>query len=247
MGFVADVFDVTLIDPVTQDAFASTTLQDANIEFSLESTDITGGQGAQLLGVLHSTRNININLTEVSFKYDWLARQLGTDVTTGTAIAYAKPEFYEVATASVTLNKEPNADDHGVIAYTEDGQRITGFTVTGSDVDFTAATPTVADGDTVEIRSYKYDTDATTEIVEFDVAKFPKGVIAVLETVEISGDERITHTIQYQFENSVPDGNITLNTASSREAQTTAMMLRVIKPQNSTNVGRALRIPIAAV
>ncbi len=243
MGFIADVFDVTLIDPATKEAFASTTLQEANIEFTLDSNDIRGGKGNALLGVLHSNRDIVINLTEVSFKYEWLARQMGTDIVTGTSVAYAVPKFYKVGSGnSITLPNKP-IDEMGVMIYTVDGEKITGHTVTDNKVNFEGATPAVKADDEVEVRVYQYETPAATEQIEFDIAKYPKGAIAMLDTVEIEGDETITHQIQYQFDNAVPDGNFTLNTASEREAQTTEMALRVIKPRTSTKVGRALRFP----
>src|SRR5690606_12033907 len=121
-----------------------------------------------------------------------------------------------------------------VLLYTEDGQKISGHTVSGMEVDLSGATPEVKAGDNVEVRAYQYDTDVQTEMVEFDIAKYPQGAIAVLDTIEIDGDETTTHRIQYQFDNAVPDGNFTINTASAREAQSTNMALRVIKPKTST-------------
>lgn len=247
MGFVADVFDVTMIDPVTKDVFGSTTLQDAGIELALESTDIRGGRGNALLGVLHSDRDITVNLTEVSFKYDWLARQMGTDVVTGASVAYAMPKFYEVETGNkITLDNTPTGDFE-VAIYTEDGEKISGHETSGGEVDFSDSAPTVEAGDHVEVRAYQYATDVSTETIEFDISKFPKGVVLVLETIEIDGDETITHKLQYQFDNAVPDGNMTINTASAREAQTSEMALRIVKPKTSTKVGRSLRFPYVEV
>lgn len=245
MSFIADVFDVTLIDPETKDAFGSTTLQEANIEFTMEENDIRGGRGNNLLGILHSDTDIAINLTDVSFRFDWLARQLGTDVTTGSGIAYAAPKFYKVTgeTLDVELDNDPLAEDNDLSVYTLDGERITDFTISGGTLSFASSTPTVAEGDQVEVRTYKYNTPDTTETMVFDVNKFPKGVIAVLETIEIDGSENPTHKIQYQFDNAVPNGNVTISTSSTREASTQELPLRVVKPATTSEVGRALRIP----
>lgn len=237
MGFIADVFDVTLIDG-KGNVFASTTLQDANIEFTLEESEIRGGRGNNLLGVLHSNRDIVLNLTDVSFRYDWIAMQLGTDIKTGAGIAYARPEFYTVESGQITLKHEPIANDHGLAIYDASGKKLDA-TLDGSVVTLTG----VEDGDEVEVRTYKYQTDAATEIIEFDVNKFPKGVKAILETIEIDGDETITHIIQYQFDNAVPQGNFTITTAAAREATTQETSFRIIKPKTTTQVGRALRIP----
>lgn len=237
MGFIADVFDVTLIDPRTNDVFAMTTLQDANIEFELDENEIRGGRGNTLLGVLKTDRDVNISLTEVSFRYDWLARQLGSDVVTGEAVAYARPKFYKVEGGEITLPNTP-LDGSKVAVYSEDGEKLD-VEVVDNNVTVTGAN----DGDDVEVRSYTYQTSSSTEQIEFDINKFPKGVIAVLETIEIDGDENITHKIQYQFENAVPDGNATIETASEREATAQEFNLRVIKPKTTDVIGRALRIP----
>ncbi|MCA1021647.1 hypothetical protein [Halobacillus litoralis] len=247
MSFIADVFDVTLIDQKTGEVFANTTLQDANIEFSLEENEIRGGRGNTLLGLLHSNRDIMINLTDTEFKYDWMARQMGTDIVTGAGVAYAAPQHYKVVdnagTPEVSLSKTPVAQDSGLAVYTENGQQIDGATLSGGTIDFSSANPTVAADDLVEVRTYKYETAAETQTVEFDVKQYPSEVTAVLETIEIDGGENITHTIQYQFDRAVPQGNFTLNTSSSREASTQDFALKVIKPKESSKVGRALRIP----
>src|SRR5205085_10523262 len=94
MSFIADVFDVTLIDPISGDVIATTTLQDASIDVKVTENEIRGGQGNVLLGNLHVSRDITISLTDIEFRYDWLAKQLGQDVKTGAGVAYAAPKFY---------------------------------------------------------------------------------------------------------------------------------------------------------
>lgn len=238
MSLVADVFDVLLIDKETNEVVATTTLTEANIEVSVTENEVRGGKNNNLIGILHAGRDININLTDAEFRYEWLAKQLGQDIKTGAGIAYAMPKFYTVDEAGViTLEHEPI--EGSVKVFDINGKEITG-TVSGNTVTLTGVQP----GDKVEVRTYKYQTDANTETIEINNKVFAKGVMCILETLEIDGEENPLSKIQYQFDKAVPSGNFTINTASERTAQTQQFDLRVIKPQNSDVVGRVLRIPV---
>jgi hypothetical protein len=245
MAFIADVFDVTLIDPVSGDVVATTTLQDATIDVKVTENEIRGGKGNTLLGTLHVSRDITISMTDVAFRYDFLAKQLGQDIKTGSGIGYASPKFYTVqdnaGTLTITLDKTP-ADTSTLAIYDADGVKISSsaYSVATKTVTFTNG---VAGGDQVEVRTYTYATDAQTQTIEFDSAVFAKGLKAVLSTVEIQGDETITHSIQYIFDNCVCDGNFSIATKSSKEAATQAFGLKVIKPETTTVVGRFIREP----
>jgi hypothetical protein len=245
MAFIADVFNVVLIDTATNDVVATTTLTDASIDVKVTQNEIRGGQGNVLLGTLNVARDITISLTDIEFRYEWLAKQLGQDVTTGAGVAYAAPKFYTVdGTDKITLDKTPS-DNTSIAIYDADGVKISSsaYTVSASAITFTSGATT---GDQVEVRTYKYATDAATQTIEFDSSVFAKGMKAVLETVEISGDENITHTLQYQFDSCVPDGNFQIQTKSSKEAAAQAFGLKVIKPDTTSVVGRLLRIPYVA-
>lgn len=243
--FVADVFDVIMRDKATKDVIASTTLQSANIEATVTENEIRGGKGNNLLGILHVSRDINVPLTDAEFKYEWLAKQLGQDIKTGAGVAWAMPKWYTVEESlDFTLEATPT-DKASVAIYDKDGARLaldTDFTVTDNKILITKAG--IETGDKVEVRTFQYTTPPTTQIIEIDNAVFAKGVELILETIEISGDEIPVAKIQYQFDSAVPTGNFTINTASERTAQAQQFDLRIIKPTDSTVVGRAVRIPL---
>lgn len=249
MGLIADVFNVTLIDEKTSDVIATTTLQDANIDVKVSENEVRAGQGNALIGTLHVSRDINISLTDAEFKYDWLAKQLGQDIKTGAGIGYASPKWYTVVdnagTLTITLDKTPK-DATSLAIYDDKGVKIVSanYTLTTDTVTFTTG---VTGGGQVEVRTFQYDTPAETQTIEFDSKVFSSGVKAILETVEIDGDETITHVLQYQFDSAVPEGNFSINTKSERNAATQAFNLKVIKPKTSTVVGRLLRFPYVAV
>jgi hypothetical protein len=247
MAFIADVFNVTLISD-NGDVIATTTLTDASIDVKVTENEIRAGAGNTLLGTLHVSRDITISLTDISFRPDWLSKQLGQDVVTGAGVAYCAPKFYTVVdtsgTLTITLDKTP-ADTSTLAIYDADGVKISSsaYTVATKTVTFTTG---VVGGDAVEVRTYTYATDAATQTIEFDSAVFAKGMKAILSTVEIEGDESITHDIQYIFDNCVPDGNFQIQTKSQKEAAAQAFGLKVIKPTTTTVVGRMLRIPHVA-
>lgn len=243
MGLVADVFDMLIIDPVNKTIIGSTTLQDANIEFSMDTNDVRAGQGNNLIAILHSTRDINIPVTDVEWKYEYLAMYMGQDIVTGAGVAYAFPTWYDVvmedSSATITLKHTP--ENGANITYTlHDGSTVEG-TLAGNTVTFSTG---VESGDQVLVGAYKYATPAGTETIEFDIKKFPRNFQVVLQTIEIDNDEHPTHYLQYAFDNVTPDGNFTINTTLERTASTQQMTFRVLKPKTSTKIGRALRIPI---
>ncbi|MGM9986059.1 MAG: hypothetical protein ACI35O_02415 [Bacillaceae bacterium] len=230
-----------MIDEKTGDVIATTTLQDAGIEVSVDENEVRGGKGNALLGTLHVSRDIEISLTDAEFRYEWLAKQLGTDVKTGAGVAYAIAKFYELdADKKIVLDRTPLKEDSLAI-YTEAGVKLDTYTTEGKDVTFSAAD--LKAGDYVEVRTYTYATPPETQTIEFDNSKFASGVKAILETIEIDGDETITHTLQYQFDRAIPTGNFSISTASERSGVTQDFNLRVVKPKTSTKVGRLLRFP----
>lgn len=249
MALIADVFDVLLIDS-DGDVICTTTLTEANIDVSVQENDVRAGKGNQLIGILHSDRDIAINLTDAEFKYEWLAKQLGQDITTGEGVAYAMPKWYEAVdlegtAIGFTLDHTPLTTDSGLIIFDESGNKVaetSGYTIDDNVVTIVNGVA----GDKYEVRTYKYATDEATQTIEIDNSVFAKGVKCILETLEITGDEEPVATLQYQFDKALPTGNFTINTASERNAQTQAFNLRVIKPKHSTKVGKILRIPIAA-
>lgn len=247
---IADVFDVVLIDNATGDVAGSTTLQQANIEVSVSEVEVRAGKGNQLIGLLHVSRDIALNLTDAVFKYDWLAKQLGQDITTGAGVGYAMPTWHTAVNDSgvkITLAATPISTTPataGIAIFDASGVLIptANYTMSGAVVTFTSG---VSADDEVEVRTYKYNTSASTQTIEIDNSIFAKGVTCILETIEIDGDENPTHTLQYQFTSCVPTGNFSINTQSEKQAATQEFGLKVVKPKTSTLVGKVLRIPIA--
>jgi hypothetical protein len=246
MSFVADIMEMVCIDNVTGEVIASNTLQESGIDVQVKESEIRGSRGNALQAVLHSDRDINLSTKDSNFRYDVLAKQLGQSIVTGAGVAWSMPKWYTAAgttTIKVTLDNAPLASGHGIKLFKADGTPITsGFTVAGSDITFSTG---VAASDQIEVRTYKYATAATTQTLNIDNAVFAKGMTVILETLEIDSNEKPIFRKQFIFDSAIPTGNFSINTTSERNGVAPEFNLRVVKPPNSTVVGRVLRIPIA--
>jgi len=246
MALIADVFDMLIIDPKTKEVYAKDTLQEANIQLEQETNDVNGGQGNNLLAILHGRKEFTITGNDPMWDMELLALRLGSEIVTGAGVAYAIPkELFkaEAGTAAETTEIElPHAPIDGTLKIKkEDGTNVQGFTVTGKTVSFPEAT--VAEDEMVKVVTYQYNTPAGTKTTEIDSTKFPKDVAIVLQTLEISEDEQPLNYIQFQFDRVKPSPNFNLNTSAQREASVDENSFRVMKPKHSKKLGRKMIIP----
>jgi hypothetical protein len=255
-SFVCDVFDCIICDNSDGSVAGTTTLQSGNIDVAVSEVEVRGGRGNALLCNLHIQRDINIDITDVEWKPEWIAKQLGTSIVTGEKTAWAMPKWYplvdldgaESGTAlGFKLDEQPLATASGLKIYNSAGTEVevtTGYTIATDTVTILAAGAKV--GDLYEVRTYKYTSSANTQSLNFESDKFPTGVTLVLETVETDENEDNLYKIQYQFPNTIPLGSFQVQTSSEKKASTQNLKMKVVKPSTTTVVGTYLRIPISA-
>jgi hypothetical protein len=243
--FIVDVFKVQILDSATNEVIATSLLQDAQIQRQLQSTEIRTGPGNGLYGELYHDASTTITLTHTNYAYDWLARTLGQTITTGAGTAWDFLSSYTVSGSSVVLSNTPLASSD-VFVKNSSGAKVTGFTLSGSTLDFTAATPSVANNDALDI-TYQYTSSPQTQIIAFDDSVFGKGQKVILETMEVDGTGNPVNRVQYEYYNVIPDGQFTVNTQSQRQAVTQQMVLKVVNlaTNGSTKVGEVRRIPVS--
>lgn len=250
---VCDVFDAVMIDNVDGSVAGTTTLQSANIDVAVQEVEVRAGKGNALQATLHVQRDINVELVDIEWKPEWVAKQLGTSITTGAAEGYAMPKWYEAVdldgeeagtAIGFKLDHTPLASKSGLVIYDEDGAAVAkteGYTITGDTVTIVGGVA----GDLYEVRTYKYTTDEDTQTLTFESDKFSHGVTLVLSTLETDEDESNPFELQYQFPNAIPNGSFQINTTSEKNAATQSLSLKIIKPATSTVVGKLLRIPLS--
>ena len=250
MGLVADVMNALLVTP-SGVVVGATCLQSADIEVSLDSSDLRCGQGNGLRTILHSSRDINLSLTDVEWRLEYLGMHLGQEIVTQGAeddafIAYHMPIWLTAEESGmdvvINLPEEVAEDGEGdpifLKVYDEDGVEVVATHVT----DVVTLTDVDA-GDQVRVM-FAYETDEGTEKISIEEGKWPGDLMCVLETLEINDSEQVIAKLQYKFFRVRANGNITLNTTSERTASTQEMGLRVLKPETSDVVGEVIRIPI---
>lgn len=253
---VADVFDVVAIDNSDGSTIASTTLQSGNIDVAVSEVEVRSGKGNALQAVLHIQRDINVDLTDIQWDPEWIAKQLGTSVTTASETAYAMPKWYslidldgvETGTAlGFQLDERPLASESGLKIYDSTGTEVTaatGYTIATDTVTILTAGAKV--GDLFEVRTYKYATSASTQTLTFESDKFSSGMTLILSTLETDENEDQLFELQYQFYSAIPNGSFQIQTSSEKKAATQNLKMKIVKPATSTVVGKLLRIPISA-
>lgn len=215
------------------------------VKNSLDLANLNEHNGNALQATLHVQRDINVSLTDVEWRMEWLEKQLGTTTTIGSDVAYAMPTWYTVnSSKQITLPATPisaTPADAGLKIYDTNGTEITGATLSGAVVTISTAT----EGDEVEVRTFKYNTPATTQVLTFETDKFARGCTLVLSTFETDENEANPYELEYIFENAIPNGSFQINTSSEKNASTQSFDLKIVKPVTSTIAGKLLRIPLS--
>jgi len=248
MSLIADVFTIQC-QTDTGSLIASTTLSSADVKISIDEKEIHGGSGDALIAILHSARKVEISVSEMLFKWDWIANQLGQTAATGATTAWALPKFYTAATTTgvtITISPKPLASASGIEIYkTSDGTLVpaANYSVVAATGVITFTTGVTA-GDVLEVRGYKYTTAATASTITIDNTSFADGLVCVLTTIEIDTDETPLNHIQIQLDECLPSGNFDISTKSARDASVSNFTLKAIKPATATAIGRIIKTPI---
>jgi len=253
MSLIADIFDI-ILQTDTGDLIASTTLQSADLKIAVDSKEVRGGRGDALLAILHSKRDVDLSVSEITFKWDWIANQLGVTASTGATTAWATSKIYtcvdldgEAAGTAIgfTLDNTPLASSSGLkIFNATTGVEValtSGYTISTADVTIVGGVV----GAKYEVRGYKYTTGATASSLDINNTSFADGCVCILETLEISEDETPLARIQIQLDECLPSGNFSISTKKEKDANVSNFDFRAIKPANSNSIGRMIRIPIS--
>ena len=113
LGSVGTVEAFEKVGDKYERAFISKTLTDSGINTSISQEDIRGGSGAPVQFSFYHDPNVEITLTDVVFKKEYLEGQLGTIFEKAGAHSY-KNETVKCSTAgSISLSKQPLELDFG--------------------------------------------------------------------------------------------------------------------------------------
>jgi len=245
MSLIADVFDISLITDAGS-IIASTTLSSADVKISVDEKEVRGGKGDALIAILHSARKVEISVSEMTFKWDFIQNQLGKAAATAAVDMWATPKFYTAVSDTgikITLDHTPKNDEADIEIYTTAGVLIADstYSIATNVVTFASG---VTEGQIVEVRGYIYSSAATASTVLIDNTSFADGVKCVLTTIEINSDETPEYTIQIQLDECLPSGNFDISTKSARDASVQNFTFKAIKPSTSDTLGRIIRVAV---
>lgn len=94
-------------------AFVSKTLTDSGINTSISKEDIRGGTGGPIQFSFYHDPNVEITLTDVVFKKEYLEGQLGANFEAGSAHSYKSETVQCSAEGSISLSVQPISLDFG--------------------------------------------------------------------------------------------------------------------------------------
>jgi hypothetical protein len=199
-----------------------------------------------LIAILHSARKVDISVSEMTFKWDFIQNQLGKAASTAAVDMWATPKFYTAATTTgvtISLDHAPKNDEADIEIYTSAGVLIADSTYSIVSTTVTFASGVTA-GQIVEVRGYIYTSAATASTVLIDNTSFADGLKCILTTIEIDEDETPLYTIQIQLDECLPSGNFDLSTKSARDASVQNFTFKAIKPVTSDTLGRIIRVAV---
>lgn len=116
--FTAGPGRAILISQQTQNIIGvGQTFTQSGIEFTLENAEIRGGQGNALFGKYYYNSNMAINITDCMINADYIALQLGTDITMGGPSVMEEELIVGAGGNSVTLSKTAIAFDGSMVGW----------------------------------------------------------------------------------------------------------------------------------
>ena len=196
--------------------FTGTTLMDSSIETTLSNTDVRAGQGNQLQYIYYHTAEMNITINEAQFSLNYLALNVGSNITTGANV-------WTTETVTVT-------NGAGTVAGTPlaiSGTTLYGWVTDKEDnverVEFSGSSFTMSNASyngNVCVRYYANDAAAKQITVYADM--LPSTIRLVMEAQLCSSDSTTNRigTLQVEVPRASMTGSFTLSMTPDSVAQT---------------------------
>lgn len=177
-----------------------TTNLNSSIEVSMEEQNVNGGKGNKLIYSYKYGRELNVTLEAADWKLEYIACNVGNDITSGLADMYKIGECATVVEGIVTLPVTPIGD---VAVETATGDIFT-IKPSGTTVDLTSKSITSG---TVNV-TYKYQNNAKSLIIDADTS--PKVYKLVLDADKHNNKLGKVGSVQIVVPSYQPSGNFTI-------------------------------------
>lgn len=172
-----------------------------SIEVSMQENNLNAGKGNKLIFSYKYGRELNVTLEAAEWKLEYLACNVGTEITSGLADAYKIGECLTIKNGVGTLPVEPVGDvavetDNGVV-----------FTVKPSANTIDLNGKNIKNG-TVKV-TYKYSDNAKSLVIDAESA--PKIFKLVLDADRFNNKKGKVGHVQIEIPSYQPSGNFTMN------------------------------------
>lgn len=220
--YLLDVAKAYLIENATGFECATGTLKSHTISQSVDTSDIRGGQGNELLTRIKTNKTVTITLEDVCHNRDFIAMAMGSKVADGANFdTHTVAKDYTVGSAAneITLKPAPKNGVSKIKYWAADGSQKEG-TVTSGKLTIQGAKQgdiitvgsylyTATAGDLVSISSNKFSgtytlileepvIDLNLEVIAYKKSVFPR--VQADDSFELAGgSERGEKTISYTF------------------------------------------------
>lgn len=166
------------------------TLTESTFNFSISNEEIRGGQGNALFGKYFHDSNLAITLVDAMFKLEYLAANLGVDISMGGLSVYESPAAGENISAGgvITLTNTPTLINGSLLAWykkpSDANWNVTTIEVSGSL--YTITIPNATSSDAYCIKYFYQNENARSIIINTQYV--PKTLHLVIMNDLFSGD-----------------------------------------------------------
>lgn len=166
------------------------TLTESTFNFSISNEEIRGGQGNALFGKYFHDSNLAVTLTDAMFKLEYLAANLGVDISMGGLSVYESSASGEVVRAdgSILLTETPTLINGSLLAWykkpSDANWSVTTATLSGTDYVIRPAGAVVNDNFCIK---YFYQNENARSII-INTQYVPKTLHLVIMNDLFSGD-----------------------------------------------------------
>lgn len=232
--YLLDVANISIIDNATQMQLATATLKTHNISQSVDTSDIRGGQGNELLTRIKSNKTVTITIEDVCHNRDFLALAMGSTVEKAKTnfVGHTVAKEYTIETANeITLSPAPKATTATIKCWDSKGKAVDGnwatnkLTVTGAQK-----------GEVYTVGSYEYEVK-TGDFVAISSNKFSGTYMLVMEEPVVDLDLNVVAYKKSVFPRVQADDSFELSGSSERSEKTISYTFTALKTKGANELG----------
>lgn len=230
--YLLDVADITIIDNATGVQYATATLKSHNISQSVDTSDIRGGQGNELLTRIKSNKTVTITIEDVCHNRDFIAMAMGSEVKTNQSLTgRTVAKEYTYATGGIELKPTPKASSGNIKCWDATGKAVEG-TIQGGKLTLQS----VNQGALITVGSYEYAVTGA-ELVSIASNKFSGTFTLVMEEPVVDLDLNVVATKKSVFPRVQADDSFELAGSSERSESTISYAFTALKTKGSDELG----------